>query len=336
MKTPTPPFIAASRLDPSTTRATVSRRKALVQSAAATLCLLAASRASLAAVSISGTALARAGNNGNVIVQQAVSANANGSYAVGPLSGPDFGGNATQGGFTISSFPRPTLTAFASGYDSGVYAANGAATFVSINYTYALRIDGPMTGVAVPYLFAGSTSGTTSFSGNPASNFDSVGTSIDITSIGLGESFHGVGPQTGTLPGISFFDSQHARIGWGTAAATDVTYSSYTASYLYGATLLSGPAALILEVSTIINGGTSSTTTPTGVVSTGSAASMIDPYVYIDPIWLASHPGYSVVVDDGVGNSPIQSVPEPASWGLTVAGLVALVAGRRKLGRPRL
>jgi hypothetical protein len=66
-----------------------------------------------------------------------------------------------------------------------------------------------------------------------------------------------------------------------------------------------------------------------------SASALADPYIQIDPSFLSTHPGFSVVVSDGVANSPrgsggTSTVPEPATvWSLGF-GLLALVGVARR------
>jgi hypothetical protein len=64
-----------------------------------------------------------------------------------------------------------------------------------------------------------------------------------------------------------------------------------------------------------------------------SASAFADPLVSIDPGFLASHPGYSLVFDPAVLNQ-LAPVPEPASALLLAAGLMG-VAGRAGLRRQR-
>ncbi|HNH34685.1 MAG TPA: PEP-CTERM sorting domain-containing protein [Rhodocyclaceae bacterium] len=53
----------------------------------------------------------------------------------------------------------------------------------------------------------------------------------------------------------------------------------------------------------------------------GNAEASVDPYIYIDPGFLAGHPGYSVSVSPGFPNVPVPlPVPEPASWALFTVG----------------
>jgi hypothetical protein len=50
----------------------------------------------------------------------------------------------------------------------------------------------------------------------------------------------------------------------------------------------------------------------------------IDPYIAIDPTYLAAHPGVTLEVSAGVDNAPPSGVPEPSTWTFALAGLFAL------------
>jgi hypothetical protein len=60
----------------------------------------------------------------------------------------------------------------------------------------------------------------------------------------------------------------------------------------------------------------------------------VDPYIFIDPVWLADHPGYSVVVSAGIGNAApsVAAIPEPQTFAMMLAGLglLGFVTRRRK------
>ncbi len=65
----------------------------------------------------------------------------------------------------------------------------------------------------------------------------------------------------------------------------------------------------------------------------GLADAFIDPFIFIDPEFLQSNPGYTVIVSRGIGNvAPVGNVPGPATiWLLSTA--VAGLAMRRRLPR---
>jgi hypothetical protein len=65
------------------------------------------------------------------------------------------------------------------------------------------------------------------------------------------------------------------------------------------------------------------------------ASARADPYFYIEPDFLATHPGYSLDFSAGVGNSPIHvptTVPEASTWAMMIMGLggIGAVARRRR------
>lgn len=71
-----------------------------------------------------------------------------------------------------------------------------------------------------------------------------------------------------------------------------------------------------------------------------SASALVDPYIQIDPTFLSTHPGFSIIVSDGIANNPPgggggggATVPEPATvWSLGV-GLLALAKAARRTSR---
>jgi hypothetical protein len=67
----------------------------------------------------------------------------------------------------------------------------------------------------------------------------------------------------------------------------------------------------------------------------GLADAYVDPYIFVDPAFLASNPGYSVRVSAGIGNAPLVStVPEPETYALMMLGL-GLLASRRLAAKRR-
>jgi hypothetical protein len=60
-----------------------------------------------------------------------------------------------------------------------------------------------------------------------------------------------------------------------------------------------------------------------------SAYGLVDPYYYIDPVWLTSNPGYSLAFDANISN--VVAVPEPETYAMMMAGLGVMgVVGRRR------
>lgn len=67
----------------------------------------------------------------------------------------------------------------------------------------------------------------------------------------------------------------------------------------------------------------------------GSAFAYADPYFYIDPNFLADHPGYALEFSPYVGNDPIgvRGVPEPTTWVMMLLGSAIVgMALRRRYG----
>ena len=56
-----------------------------------------------------------------------------------------------------------------------------------------------------------------------------------------------------------------------------------------------------------------------------------DPYIFIDPAYLAAHPGLSLAFSAGAGNvPPAAAVPEPATWALLFGGFALTGAAMRR------
>lgn len=67
--------------------------------------------------------------------------------------------------------------------------------------------------------------------------------------------------------------------------------------------------------------------------ASGNADAFIDPVFTIASAFAASHPEYSLVFSQGVGNSAAGAVPEPATWALMVLGFGLVGSLRRRTGR---
>jgi hypothetical protein len=64
-----------------------------------------------------------------------------------------------------------------------------------------------------------------------------------------------------------------------------------------------------------------------------------DPYFYIEPDFLSTHPGYSLTFSDGVVNAPIHApttVPEASTWAMMIIGMGFAGGSLRARRRPRL
>jgi hypothetical protein len=302
-------------------------RSLFVPAAAAALLLVPALDAS-AAITITGTATAQAGNNGNPAVQQTVTATGNGRFDIGPLSGPQFGGNSTLGHLVVASQPEPHIEAYATGSDNGLFDANGGTTFDSLSYTFDFSVLGPQSNIAVPLRFTGTTFGDVSGTGDATRWNSSVGTRLKFASVGGLFNYAPVGAQGGTAPDVFSSSVQSLFVAWGKMAANPVNYTNYNSQFAFDVTVRSGSFAAgtqVLTLATILQGGTAATLHHNGLPSSSTAQSMLDTYVTIDPDWSSAHPGYHLVLDAGVGVGP---VPEPAAAWLMLAGLGVLVCRR--------
>jgi hypothetical protein len=68
--------------------------------------------------------------------------------------------------------------------------------------------------------------------------------------------------------------------------------------------------------------------------SSGNYSNFLDPYIAVDPAFLASHPGVVLTLSPGVGNEPVSmAAPEPATialLGASLAGVAFPVRRRRQ------
>lgn len=60
-----------------------------------------------------------------------------------------------------------------------------------------------------------------------------------------------------------------------------------------------------------------------GTFRGGSADAYIDPFLYIDPSFLANNPGLTLDISSGIINS-ISAVPEPSTWAMLILGFAGL------------
>ena len=74
----------------------------------------------------------------------------------------------------------------------------------------------------------------------------------------------------------------------------------------------------------------SDTQTNAGALFSGMSAS-VDPTIEIDPAFLASNPGYSLVFSPGFAPPPSAAIPEPTTWATLIVGFAGLgYAGWRR------
>ncbi len=280
------------------------------------------------AFTISGQAVATTGNNGNpAITTPTVTASAPGTYTSGVVTGPE--GNSSSASFTISSQPTPSLSLFATGND-GNGSSNGSYGFTTASYRYLVNVNGPVSGVAVPVDFSGNTSGTISAAGYSPLFFNRAGSLLRLDGTNIANGVADLGT-TGTLPYVAAgFNSGGGIlfIGWGYDAQGPVNYQNYSSSYGYQVTQNAG-SSFLMTIAATAQGGLTGSITPSGTYTSGTTSVFIDPNIYIDPTWLASHPGYSIQVEAGVGNTP--AVPEPSNlWLFGVGVIVTGISYRRR------
>ena len=62
-----------------------------------------------------------------------------------------------------------------------------------------------------------------------------------------------------------------------------------------------------------------------------SVMAWADPYFFIDPAFVGGNQ-FSLLISDGIGNSPVSAVPEPSTWAMMILGFLGLgwMAYRRK------
>jgi hypothetical protein len=214
------------------------------------------------------------------------------------LAGPAFPGagisiSLTDQGGTIST---TTLNSLSTGGLSGAVDNRSARATASLSslgnasadasLRYFYEVDGPTAGINVPMFVSALLQDAASADIGASSHADA----FFRLNNGLGVVFapgvdaDGAGPTTGTFGQTLSFNQISGVIG-------------------------------------IVDLGVSLTVHSDGV-GLAHASGLADPYIFIDPAFLATHPGYSVTVSEGVSNSP--QAPEPAPFALFLLGLGCL------------
>ena len=189
----------------------------------------------------------------------------------------------------VQTAPGPTPSLTVVAHADAGDGVHSSETAAAGVFNYSYSVSGPDATIAVPVHISGAWSLSTS--GTDAS----VNAYVDVfgaTSYG----FH-----TGC-------DS------WGSTVCGSGTFSGTVSAY---AVSNSGYGVQLLIQSHM-----------RGDSGAGSAMGYVDPYISVDPIWAASHPGFSIAVSDGIGNSA--PVPEPAARLLMGLGLAGLASLRRR------
>ena len=194
---------------------------------------------------------------------------------------------------TVGSQPSPFIQAHAFGA-----AANGNPS-VSGAITYYVGVDGPSDGTFVPIDVAYAMSGKIAIVGAAYDGFAQAG--LTLLSYYRGN------------PLSLVFLTQSGDFNVSGSTAWEV------ASGTTGQVSLNARAGLVVGYYNQEAFG-------------GTADAFVDPVFSIDPAFSATHPGYSLVFSQGVGNTGAGAVPEPAGWMLMLGGLgiVGSVLRRRR------
>jgi len=96
----------------------------------------------------------------------------------------------------------------------------------------------------------------------------------------------------------------------------------------------SSPGPLSGTVDLLANIGATTVCSGTNCTPFRSFAS-INSYIQIDPTWAAANPGYTLVVEAGIGNAPTAAVPETGSPVMMLLGLAVLI-GLKRARRSRI
>lgn len=196
---------------------------------------------------------------------------------------------------TVTGLPGASLTGHAVGRDVSVVDGNGSLES-QIDYSFA--VDAPLDGVLVP-LFV-TVDLQTSASG-PNGTLDDASARFVL---GLG-----------SFDVFNIFVAANNNIGPPTHPADFAGTLSFNQ--------LSGQVGRVhLQIDVRSIGG-------------GVADAFVDaPYIFVDPDFLLSNPGYSVIVSAGIGNVPpdVAAIPEPESYAMLAAGLglLGFMARRRR------
>ena len=182
---------------------------------------------------------------------------------------------------TVGAQPSPFIQSHAYGV-----AANGNPS-VAGNITYYVGIDGPADGTFVPINVAYAMSGKIALVGAAYDGFAQA----NLTLL----SYYKGNPLSLVFLSQSGNFNVSGSTGWEVASGTTGQVSLYTHSGL-----------VVGYYNQEAFGGT--------------AEAFIDPVFTIDPAFSATHPGYSLVFSQGVGNGFAGAVPDPASWLLMLGG----------------
>lgn len=94
------------------------------------------------------------------------------------------------------------LSAAATGWDTGAFAANVGTTFIQSSFTFDFSVVGPPSGIPVTLIIGGTRDGLVTNTGDPNRWISTVGTRLSITSLGGVFNCATRGPQSGTAPDV--------------------------------------------------------------------------------------------------------------------------------------
>lgn len=283
--------------------------------------------AATSAATASGWTIAVAGNNGNpALSTPTVTATHTGTFASGVITGPT--ANSSSAHFTIADQPLPYLALYAQGSDGAGF--NGTYGYATATYQYTFTINGPQAGTPVAVDIAGLTYGEILATGNSNLFYNNEGVRISITAPNIASTIADNG-SSGTAAQVHApfqGGADTVRIEWGGDSASPAPLN-FNSHFNFIAPIASG-TPITVKLEGFAQGGLQGSISPTNMATTGSANVFVDPYFSIDSSWALAHPGYSIVMEAGVGNAPPSSVPTPASAWLFATALGALSGIARK------
>ena len=204
---------------------------------------------------------------------------------------------------SASGFAEATATVSGAVLLTGFARANsgqtndGASTFAEVAYQIAVT---GSPGIAVPVDYLANLSAAGSYSAGPFTSFFGYAAFAITPTAQLGTEYS------------ACLENGYTGLGCDTPTLM-ITGTTY---------LRAGDVASISEV------------VQTTAVDGATASARADPYFFIDPIFLADNPGYSLEISEGVANAPIAAgIPEPASWAMMLIGFGGLGATLRSRRR---